>query len=242
MTITMLGRTDVGAVRKNNEDAYVILPDRQVAAVADGMGGAAAGEVASRIFVDTVQEYSRRLVPTSEVDVDTTIREAFLQGNARIIQSAVENPDYNGMGCTAEVIGFFEDRYVVGHVGDSRTYLFRDGELLQLTRDHSLVQHQVEQGLISEAEARNHSLKNVVLRALGIDPSLCLDIVRGRVLPHDIFLLCSDGLTDMLPDEKIKRVLSSGFSLGRMLDRLIEEALSGGGRDNITVVLCEATE
>ena len=242
MRITALGRTDVGAKRKNNEDAFVILPSQRFAAVADGMGGAAAGEVASRIFVDTVREYFLRLDPTSEDDVNSTIREAFLQGNARIVHNAKSIPEYEGMGCTAELIGFFEDRYVVGHVGDSRTYIFRDGELRQITKDHSLVQHQVDQGLISDEEARNHSMKNIVLRALGIDLSLPLDIVRGRVLPRDIFLLCSDGLTDMLQDGEISIILSNGNSLAEKVDMLINEAITAGGKDNVTVVLCQAIE
>ena len=242
MKIAIVGRTDVWTKRKNNEDAFVILPSQRFAAVADGMGGAAAGEVASRIFVDTVREYFLRLDPTSEDDVNTTIREAFLQGNARIVHNAKSTPEYEGMGCTAELIGFFEDRYVVGHVGDSRTYLFRDGELRQITKDHSLVQHQVDQGLISDEEARNHSMKNIVLRALGIDLSLPLDIVRGRVLPRDIFLLCSDGLTDMLQDGEISVILSRSNSLAEKVDMLINDAITAGGKDNVTVVLCQAIE
>jgi len=242
MRITTLGQTDVGAKRKNNEDAFIILPSQRFAAVADGMGGAAAGEVASRIFVDTVHEYFLQLNPASEKDVNATIREAFQQGNARIIQHAKNTPEYEGMGCTAEVIGFFDDRYVVGHVGDSRTYLYRDGELRQITKDHSLVQHQVDQGLISDEEARNHSMKNIVLRALGIDHLLHLDIVRGRVLPRDMFLLCSDGLTDMLQDGEISEILSSGNSLAEKVGMLINDAISAGGKDNVTVVLCQAME
>jgi len=242
MKIHVKGRTDVGSKRKNNEDAFIVLPDREVASVADGMGGAAAGEVASRIFVDTVNEFFLHLAPRSEEEVKAAVSEAFTQGNARIIHEARANPEYQGMGCTAELIGFFEDRYVVGHVGDSRTYLFRDDELRQITKDHSLVQHQLDQGLISKEDARNHAMKNVVLRALGIDPALSLDIVRGRALADDMFLLCSDGLSDMLPDTEIGAILSRGVSLDEKVDMLIDGALAAGGRDNVTVVLCQAFE
>ena len=240
MKICSIGKTDKGARRRNNEDAFIISPNQCCSAVADGLGGVAAGEVASGIFVDTVQELCARFSPESEADIISMIKEAFRQGNASIIKSAEATPEYNGMGCTAELIGFFEDRYIVSHVGDSRTYFFRDGELRQITKDHSLVQLQVDEGLISRVEARNHAMKNVVLRVLGIDPSLSIDVIRGRVYPLDIFLLCSDGLTDMLEDAEISKVLSSGLTLGGKVDLLINSAISAGGRDNVTVVLCQA--
>ena len=239
MRIEILGRTDAGLRRKNNEDSFLVLPCQRYASVADGMGGAAAGEVASRIFVETVREYLQELNPHSEDDVKSVIRELFLRGNESIIHAAQVTPEYEGMGCTAEVIGFFEDRYVVGHVGDSRTYLFRDGELRQVTKDHSLVQHQIDEGLISTEEAKTHAMKNVVLRAVGIDPDVSLDIVRGRLLPGDIYLLCSDGLTDMISDSLISEILSPPVSLNDKVDLLISKALAAGGRDNVTVVLCQ---
>jgi protein phosphatase len=240
MRINTIGMTDKGARRQNNEDAFVVLPGNNYSAVADGMGGAAAGEVASRIFVDTVSELFHRLDPHSEDEVKTMIGEAFRQGNERIIKSAHDTPEFEGMGCTAELIAFFADRYLVGHVGDSRTYLFRAGELRQITKDHSLVQHQVDQGIITALEARSHAMKNVVLRALGVDPSLSLDIVRGRVLPDDLFLLCSDGLTDMLDDAEIGEILASGLTIGEKVAKLINCAITAGGRDNVTAVLCQA--
>ena len=125
-------------------------------------------------------------------------------------------------------------------MGDSRTYLFREGELRQITKDHSLVQHQVDQGIITATEARSHAMKNIVLRALGVDPSLSLDIVRGRVMPEDLFLLCSDGLTDMLDDVEIGKILASGLTIGEKVDKLISCAITAGGKDNVTAVLCQA--
>jgi PPM family protein phosphatase len=240
MNICAFGKTDKGTRRSNNEDAFVITPSKRYSAVADGMGGAAAGEVASRIFVDTVRELFALAQPGSQEEVTSLVREAFQVGNEKIISSAQETPEHEGMGCTAELIAFNEDRYTVGHVGDSRTYLYRGGELRQLTKDHSLVQHQVDDGIITPLQARRHAMKNVILRALGLDESLSLDIIRGRLLPLDTFLLCSDGLTDMLDDREIAGILASGAALDVKVDLLIEGALRAGGKDNVTVVLCQA--
>ncbi|UFS70699.1 Stp1/IreP family PP2C-type Ser/Thr phosphatase [Geomonas sp. RF6] len=240
MKISATGKTDKGARRGNNEDAFIIMPGGKCAAVADGMGGAAAGEVASRIFVDAVREIFSPAYPKNREDVSALVREAFKTGNERILSSARQNPAYNSMGCTADLIAFGDDRYILGHVGDSRTYLFREGELRQLTKDHSLVQRQVEAGLITPRQARSHSMKNVILRALGIDLSLSLDIIRGPVLPADIFLLCSDGLSDMVEDQEISAILASSGTIEEKAALLVASALQAGGRDNITVVLCQS--
>jgi protein phosphatase len=242
MNIFSVGMTDKGARRENNEDAFVILPNQQYCSVADGMGGAAAGEVASDIFIKTVTELFTDLQPQSEDELNALVRKTFQLGNDRIITCAKTIPQYQGMGCTAEVITFYGDRYIVGHVGDSRTYLFRDGGLRQITKDHSLVQHQVDQGMISVAEAKNHAMKNVVLRALGIEQELSLDIIRGRALSGDLFLLCSDGLSDMLDDEGITQILAGGNVLSDKVKLLIQGAIAAGGRDNVTVVLCQAQQ
>ena len=167
--------------------------------------------------------------------------EVFQLGNERILAYVEQNPHCQGMGCTAEVIAFANDCYIVGHVGDSRTYLFRDGELRQITRDHSLVEKQVEQGLISREEAKRHYLRNIILRAVGISPAIELDIVRGKILPDDIFLLCSDGLTDMLEDYSIQETISTSAALTDKVEQLTELANTAGGNDNITVVLCEVS-
>jgi protein phosphatase len=143
------------------------------------------------------------------------------------------------MGCTAEVLAFHGERFVLGHVGDSRTYLFRRGHLRQLTRDHSLVQEQVEQGLLTPEQARAHSLRNVILRAVGTNESLAVDILRGKSVPGDIFLLCSDGLHDMVEDGQIQVILGAREAIPAKTARLIEAAKSAGGYDNITALLCE---
>jgi PPM family protein phosphatase len=233
------GKTDVGLRRPNNEDAWLVRPDLDFCVVADGMGGAASGELASRMFVETVQELFTHHRPGSEQEACDVTQEAFRLGNQRILSFSAVNPSHQGMGCTAELIVFLDDRYVTGHVGDSRTYLFRDGVLRQITHDHSLVQNQLDQGLITEMEARRHSMRHVVLRALGIREPLALDLSRGTCRSGDVFLLCSDGLTDMIEDDVIRDILSGTGELAVAVDRLIECAKSAGGADNITVVLCQ---
>lgn len=240
MRIISSGRTDTGLKRKNNEDAYLERLDLGVFAVADGIGGSAAGEIASRIFVETAQEIFERGV-YSDTETSALVQEVFRLANERILVNTEKYPEHRGMGCTAELIAFREDRYIVGHVGDSRTYLFRDGELRRITRDHSLVQDQLEQGLITREDAKRHRLRNVVLRAVGIDSSVALDLIKGRMLQGDIFLLCSDGLTDMVDEDSVQETLSSALGLTEMVEQLIESAKAAGGNDNITVVLCQVS-
>ncbi len=239
MNIICCGKTDIGLKRKNNEDAYLVRPDLGFFAVADGVGGAASGEIASRIFVDTAQELIDRKAPCPEDEISALIQNVFRQANERILADAATYPEHGGMACTAELITFSANGYILGHVGDSRTYLFRKGELRQITRDHSLVQDQVDKGLITPEEAKKHSLRNVLLRALGAEQALALDLVRGKILPDDIFLLCSDGLTNMVENVSMQEVLASTGELADKVDRLIESAKTAGGSDNITVVLCQ---
>jgi PPM family protein phosphatase len=233
------GVSDIGLKRANNEDAFLVCPEIGVFAVADGMGGAAAGEVASAIFIEAAGELFESTPPASAEKAAALVQEVFRQANARMVSHVAAHPENRGMGCTAELLVFSGDRYLVGHVGDSRTYLLREGELRQITRDHSLVQQMVDQGQISAAEARHHSRKNVVLRALGADLELSLDLVRGSLFPNDLFLLCSDGLTDMLDDDSLRKALAFPVSLGEKVGLLIDGALAAGGKDNVTVVLCQ---
>jgi protein phosphatase len=238
LRLSLVAATDVGLRRSENEDSYAILPDRGMLAVADGMGGAAAGEVASRIFTDTALEVFAA-PPSTEDETVAKVQTAFRLANERILGYASGNPRLTDMGCTAEVMAFFGERFVLGHVGDSRVYLLRRGRLKQLTRDHSLVQEQVEQGLVTADEARTHSLRNVILRAVGTNESLAVDILRSKGLPGDILLLCSDGLHDMVRDERICDILASPDGLQAKAARLVEAANAAGGYDNITAALCE---
>jgi protein phosphatase len=238
LNITAFAATDIGLRRSKNEDSYAVMADHGVLTVADGMGGAAAGEVASRIFTDTAIAVFTGPLATEE-EALAKVQEVFRLANERIRGYGSGSPRFKDMGCTAEVLAFHGERFVLGHVGDSRTYLFRRGHLRQLTRDHSLVQDQVEQGLLTPEQARAHSLRNVILRAVGTSESLAVDILRGKGLPGDILLLCSDGLHDMVRDERICEIMASQDGIQAKAARLVDAARSAGGYDNITVALCE---
>jgi protein phosphatase len=237
--LVSFGKSDNGLKRVRNEDAFVVKPDLGFCSVADGMGGAAAGEIASRIFAETALEVFAKAEGESDQERHDSVERAFTLAHERILECVRENPHFQGMGCTAELAVFYNESVILGHVGDSRTYLFRKGLLKQLTRDHSLVQDQIDRGLISTADARRHPMRNVILRAVGVSENLAVDILKGIILPGDIFLLCSDGLTDMVNDTEIEEVLSFPVSLAQKVEELIECAKSAGGHDNITVILTE---
>lgn len=235
--IESCGMTDVGMRRSNNEDTFVSSPELGLLALADGMGGAASGEVASGIFADTVLELLSAGPSCAVEEAEELVRRTFLLANRRIRELGSLEPEHRGMGCTGEMVVFTGDRYVVGHVGDSRVYLFRGGRLRQVTKDHSLVQEQVDQGFLAPQQARVHPLRHMILRALGIDDALAVDLVSGKAHPDDLFLLCSDGLSDMVGDLLIEERLASGLSLCEKAERLVRDACDAGGDDNVTVVL-----
>lgn len=237
--IISFGKSDVGLKRSNNEDAFILKPELDIVSVADGMGGPASGEVASGFFIESVLEVFSGQRPMSEKHTGELVQKIYQQSNDRIFSTSESKPEHHGMGCTAEVLAFYKGSYVIGHVGDSRTYLFRNNQLRQITQDHSIVQDQLNQGLITAAEARNHSLRHVILRAVGVKDELAVDIIKGKCLADDLFLLCSDGLTDMVEDDTIRDVLSLPLELNQKADRLIDSAKEAGGNDNITVVLCQ---
>ncbi len=237
--IDFIGKTDIGLVRPNNEDTFIVNASASFCLVADGMGGAAAGETASHIFAQTAEEIFGTKVAANETEVVESVQSTFRKANDRILAHAAEFPEHQGMGCTAELLAFTGSGFVIGHMGDSRTYRYRQTSLKQLTKDHSLVQDQIDQGLITEAQARTHSMRNVILRAVGVRPSPALDTLRGPVFQGDLFLLCSDGLTDMVEDEEIRQVLSMNGDLSQKTEHLIDMAKKAGGKDNVTVVLAE---
>ena len=237
--VKAFGKSDAGLKRSENEDAFAVRPELGLFLVADGMGGAAAGALASSIFTEAVLEVFSKPEAKSEEKYVDTVNRAFSLAHKRIQDSARNNPHHMGMGCTAELLLLFHKSCIVGHVGDSRTYLLRGGQLKQLSKDHSIVQEQLDQGLITAAAARKHRLRNIILRAVGVEENLAVDVLRGTTLPEDIFLLCSDGLTDMVDDISIQETLSSKLSLQSKVEKLIELANSAGGYDNVTVVLCE---
>ncbi len=231
------GKTDIGLKRKNNEDSMIINPDLGFCLVADGMGGAAAGDLASQIFALTSNSTFADYKGQSEKETIEKIQKSFYLSNQKILEHVEENPLHKGMGCTAELLAFFNEGFVIGHIGDSRTYRFSSGKLEQLTIDHSFVQDQLDHGLITPEEARNHHLRNLILRAVGIKENISLDLLRGKVSPGDLFLLCSDGLTDMVEDLRIEEILAKEDAIAYKNEQLIETAKSSGGKDNITVVL-----
>ncbi len=237
--IALSGQTDVGLKRTNNEDVFLIRSDLKICLVADGMGGAAAGELASRYFADTCLKVFSQTRADSISELLLLVQRSFQMANRFILDHVREEPRHKGMGCTAELMAFCDGGFVLGHVGDSRTYRFRNGELKQLTHDHSLVQSMVDQGMISPSEARRHSHRNVILRAVGIDKNLQLDLIKGKPLPGDIYLLCSDGLTDMVEDAAITAALAADTPLAAKADACILLAKQAGGSDNITVVLSQ---
>jgi len=239
LEIIFAGKTDVGRKRTHNEDVFTIEPKLGFCLVADGLGGAAAGELASKIFLETALEVFQNATKFTVAEVTNKIQIAFAMANENILKHTQTNPAHKGMGCTAELMAFYEEGFVLGHIGDSRTYRFRNGQFLKLTRDHSLVQEQIDKGLITQENARNHPLRNVINKAVGIDQQIELDLVKSRVSMRDQYLLCSDGLTDMVADDMILKTLKLNMTLNQKVDHLIEMALSAGGGDNISVVLLE---
>ncbi len=241
--VNCYGYSDIGLRRTNNEDSFVINPDLGFFALADGMGGAAAGEVASQAFAQTVSEVFTKNEGQSERDILEMVQKAFRLANERVLSLAESNPRNHGMGCTGELIAFDYQKFVLGHVGDSRTYFLRNGLLKQITRDHTLVQGHIDRGVITKNEAKESSKRNIILRAVGTNETLSVDLIRGDIMPGDCFLLCSDGLTDMVEDSDIENALtSSSDNLSKKVEHLIGLAKTAGGDDNITAVLCEIVQ
>ena len=231
------GLTDTGRKRRQNEDAYVCEPP--FFAIADGMGGAQAGEVASRLAAAVFEEGAAAI--QGEEGVATVVRAA----NARIFERAVHDPSVAGMGTTATVAVVDESAATVtiAHVGDSRAYLYRLGALEQLTTDHSLVGELVRSGRLTEDEAAVHPHRSVITRALGTDADVEVDTLTHEVVPGDLVLLCSDGLSAMVRDEEIVRVLeASGGAPSEAAAALVAAANAAGGEDNVTVVLFELVD
>ena len=223
------GGTDPGRRRRRNEDSFVIDPP--LFAVADGMGGAQAGEVASKLAAGAVKERG--------ADIESLVQEA----NRRVHQRSLEDPNTTGMGTTLTVAAVEDGVVSIGHVGDSRAYLVRDGNLEQLTEDHSLVGELMRTGRLSAEEAETHPQRSMITRALGTDPNVDVDIFSVEPRDGDLFLLCSDGLTSMVDDREILRLVGEKRGdLDDLVKALIKAANKGGGEDNITVIAFEIGE
>lgn len=223
-------RTDTGRQRSENEDSFFVRAP--IFVVADGMGGAKAGEVASKTAADS---FDRDL---PEGSPERFLRETIEEANRRINELAETDPDRAGMGTTitAAIVDAGGEEVAIGHVGDSRAYRLRAGRFEQLTRDHSLVEEMRRKGQITDAQAEDHPQRSIITRALGPEPDVEVDLQTASAAPGDVFLLCSDGLTTMVDDERIARILGGAGSMAEAVTALVDEANAAGGRDNITAL------
>jgi protein phosphatase len=245
MTLQLVvgARSDVGMVRSGNEDNFFAEADarRGVFIVADGMGGHAAGEVASEMAVQIIARHLLAVASVLDPDAVARMESAMHEANRAIYERMLTEPDKQGMGTTASVLLLSDDRFLVGQIGDSRIYLLRSGTLRQITKDHSYVQEQVDAGLLTPEQARVHPYSNVITRCVGASPNVAVDIFDGEVVPGDVFLVASDGLTGMVDDRRLQQLLLARSGPGRIVDACIAEANGRGGVDNITAIIVQVT-
>ena len=247
MQVKAYGLTHVGRQRQHNEDNFLVEDDAHLFLVADGMGGHAAGEIASRIAVDSIIEF---ILHTKEDDgtwphaydehykrSTNRLMAAVRMANTRVLEAMRKDARLRGMGTTVVACLADEDTMSVAHVGDSRAYLIRDKNISRITNDHSWVFEQVQAGMLTEAEAEKHPLRNVITRALGGALQVSPDASEIECKPGDVYLLCSDGLTGMVPEDEILRVVMESENVEKACQQLIDEANERGGLDNITAIL-----
>ena len=251
MEIKAYGLTHVGRQRQHNEDSYLVADEAKLFLVADGMGGHAAGEIASRIAVDSISEF---ILHTKEDDgtwphaydehfkrSTNRLMAAVRLANTRVLEAMRKDARLRGMGTTVVACLAEGETMSVAHVGDSRAYMIRNNQLQRITNDHSWVFEQVQAGMLTEAEAEKHPLRNVITRALGGALQVTPDASEIEVKEGDVFLLCSDGLTGMVPEDEILKVVTqSNGDLEKACQKLIEEANERGGLDNVTAILVKA--
>ena len=248
--LEIVGRSNTGLVRTNNEDQ--IGDDQEIGLVvlADGMGGYKGGEIASRLAVDTILEELRSEIPKlrpGEIDEQTgytkeslVARKSVVKANEAIFSVSNTKPECRGMGTTLVMGVFYDNQITIAHVGDSRMYRYRHENLQQITVDHTLLQELVDRGFYTQEEASSSLNKNLVTRALGIEGSIAVDIKEDLAMPGDIYLLCSDGLTDMVEDQEIYNTVNTfKDDLDQMAEKLVSIANENGGRDNISVLLAK---
>ena len=247
MDVKAFGLTHVGRQRQHNEDAFLVEDDALLFLVADGMGGHAAGEIASRIAVDSISEF---ILHTKEDDgtwphaydehfkrSTNRLMAAVRMANTRVLEAMRKDARLRGMGTTVVACLADDDVMSFAHVGDSRAYLIRDNSLNRITNDHSWVFEQVQAGMLTEAEAEKHPLRNVITRALGGALQVTPDAAEIQTKEGDVFLLCSDGLTGMVPEEEILRIVTQTATIEDACKKLIDTANERGGLDNITAIL-----
>ncbi|HTV50562.1 MAG TPA: Stp1/IreP family PP2C-type Ser/Thr phosphatase [Steroidobacteraceae bacterium] len=251
--VRFVGKTDTGKVREHNEDTIAFDPDIGLLVLADGMGGYNAGEVASGIAVKTIVNLVRESVEREDMsshDPETSmsrpsiiLRDAIHRANKIIYQTARTQPQCEGMGTTVVSALFFDNRVAIAHVGDSRLYRLRNEKFEQVTMDHSLLQELVDRGFYSAEEAQRAANKNYVTRALGVEPNVDVEIQEVRAEKGDFYVLCSDGLSDMVEDDDIHLTISTfGDNLDTVAKQLIQLSNDNGGRDNVSVVMAHVVE
>ncbi|MBR4500605.1 MAG: Stp1/IreP family PP2C-type Ser/Thr phosphatase [Clostridia bacterium] len=226
-------KTDVGRMRSSNQD-YVLIGGG-LFGVADGMGGHRGGNVASALCCSTLLKCLESMRPDEKA-----LKYGIGEANSAVFEKASQDEDLQGMGTTLTVIWDAGERVILGHVGDSRAYLYRDGCLKQVTEDHSLVWEMMKRGSITPEEARIHPYRNMITKAVGTDPEVAPDIRTVKVVPGDLWLICSDGLTEYLTDRHLEEILELS-SPEEAADRMLEEALEAGGKDNISLIIAEVT-
>jgi len=247
--IRFAGKTDIGQVRAQNEDDLLIPTDMPIAAVSDGMGGHACGDVASKITIETIEEYYHSTAQTSpptwplklpQLEVERArMASAIKLANARIFATAFVDANKKGMGCTVDAIFFSQGRFYIGHVGDSRVYRIREKRIDLLTEDHSLFNDYIRMREITSEQASDFPHKNVVVRALGLTEEVQVDVLVDGYHENDCFLVCSDGLSGMLKDQKLLEIILQNDKLDSACSALIKAANAAGGNDNITAILAQ---
>jgi len=228
--------THAGRVRPSNEDFVSVCPDLGFFAVADGMGGHQAGEVASRQALQTLERFLRTYL-SGCADAGVVLAEGVQEANRVVYQMSLNYPGCRGMGTTLSAVLIRDRRLYLAHVGDSRIYLLQKGRIAQLTEDHSAVQDLVRNGGLTEDQARQHPYRHVLTRALGVEPLVEVDTARLALQPQDLILLCTDGLSGLLDEEELSRIVYAFDRPDQAVSALVEQALARGGTDNISVVL-----
>ena len=237
MHVTCAAGTDKGVVRSANEDYHLMQLDRGIFIVADGMGGHAAGEVASEMAVRIIADELGSFRGLPDADIASRLFKAIQQANGATFRRTLVEHDKRGMGTTATAMILFPRRYLIAQVGDSRAYLLRAGKLFQITKDHSYVQEQVDAGLLTAEQARTHPYGNVITRCVGSNEEVVPDLYFGNLQSGDVILLASDGLTGMLEDDQLAKIMKADGEPTQWVDRMIADANRRGGLDNITLII-----
>lgn len=237
MKLHFAAKTDVGLKRKVNEDCVYVNEKIGLCAVADGMGGHSAGDVASRMVIDIVEESFSDFEPTDDESIREVLNETIQLANYAVKTSASQNPEQRGMGSTITLLYFYDDKYYIAQVGDSRAYLIRENQIFQITEDHSLVQQELDKGLITEEEAEAHVFKNIITRAIGIREDVEVDFYSDRIMKGDTFILCTDSLTNKVSNLDLLKEITVSKPLEDIVDDLIDLANDRDGSDNISLIL-----